>query len=148
MPPKQEDVIYGRGSAKFDDLNMAITMAEARGRQAIAFTLNANVQAMITDYSRSAGSGADKSNLAFAETVGRQLTQAKLTGVEVENTAQAPDGTIYVLTKMRKADAAKAAANVIDSEAAKYAEFKAMDALKMMDAQLSKSDVEAAEIKE
>ncbi|MDR3335204.1 MAG: hypothetical protein LBT13_10035 [Treponema sp.] len=140
-PPMQEDVIFGSGSAKMSDLNMSMTMAESRARQSIAFTLNANVQAMITDYTRNAGNTDTQSNLSFAETVGRQLTSAKLTGATVYKRGQSSDGTVYVLISLSKADAAKVGADIVDSEASKYAEFKAMDALKMMEAQLSKTDI-------
>ncbi|MDR3171768.1 MAG: hypothetical protein LBU17_09110 [Treponema sp.] len=140
-PPMQEDVIFGAGSAKMSDLNMSMTMAESRARQSIAFTLNANVQAMITDYTRNAGNTESQSNLSFAETVGRQLTSAKLTGATVYKRGQGSDGTVFVLVALKKADAAKSAAGIIETEAARYAEFKAMDALKMMDAQLEKTDI-------
>jgi hypothetical protein len=40
-----------------------------------------------------------------------------------------------------KADAVKTAAGVIDSEAARYAEFKAMEAAKLMEAQLEKAEL-------
>jgi hypothetical protein len=38
---------------------------------------------------------------------------------------------------LKKSDAAQAAADIVDSEAARYAEFKTMDALRLMDAQLA-----------
>ncbi|MDR3341833.1 MAG: LPP20 family lipoprotein [Treponema sp.] len=147
-PPIQEDAIFGSGSAKMSDLNMSMTMAEARARTSISFTLNANVQAMITDYTKNAGNTNTQSNLSFAETVGRQLTTAKLNGATVFKRGQGADGTVYVLVSLKKADAAKAATDVIDSEVSRYAEFKAMDALKMMDAQLSKNDIKPVPVTE
>jgi len=43
------------------------------------------------------------------------------------------------LARISKTDAAKAASDIIENEASRYAEFKAMDALKMMEEQLNKS---------
>ncbi|MDR2484127.1 MAG: LPP20 family lipoprotein [Treponema sp.] len=140
-PPVQEDAIFGSGSAKMSDLNMSLTMAESRARQSIALTLNAYVQAMIVDYTRNAGNVDNTSDLTFAETVGRQLTNAKLSGATVYKRGNGKDGTFYVLVSLKKADAARAASDVIESEAAKYAEFKAMEAIKMMEYQLNKTNV-------
>jgi hypothetical protein len=137
-PPIQEDALFGIGSAKLSTINQSMTMAESRARQSLAFQLNTNVQAMITDYARSAGTTDSQASLEFAETVGRQLTQATLSGTTVVNRKQTKDGTLWVLMSYRKSDAAKAAANIIENEASKYAEFKAMEALKLMDQQLDR----------
>jgi hypothetical protein len=137
-PPLQEDAIFGIGSANMSSDNQSITMAESRARQSLAFQLNANVQAMITDYFREAGTTNNTTSLEFAEGVGRQLTQAKLNGAAPVKRARTDDGTFYVLISYKKADAAKAVAGIIENEASRYAEFKAMDALKMMDEQLAR----------
>jgi hypothetical protein len=137
-PPVQEDAIFGIGSAKLSTINQSITMAEARARQSLAFQLNANVQAMITDYTRSAGTENSMASLEFAESIGRQLTQTTLNGAVPVKREQAKDGTFWVLFSYSKADAAKTAAGIIENEASKYAEFKAMEALKLMDQQLER----------
>ncbi|MDR2634115.1 MAG: LPP20 family lipoprotein [Treponema sp.] len=137
-PPVQEDAIFGIGSAKLSTVNQSITMAESRARQSLAFQLNANVQAMITDYARSAGTENSQASLEFSEIVGRQLTQTTLSGAIPVKREQAKDGTFWVLISYSKADAARAAANIIENEASKYAEFKAMEALKLMDQQLER----------
>jgi hypothetical protein len=137
-PPQQEDAIFGIGSAKMSDPNSARRFAESRARTSLAFQLNANVQAMITDYSRQAGTEGSQAQLNFAESIERQVTQVQLNGATPVKTDQTPDGTIWVMVAYKKADAAKAAAGIIENEASKYAEFKAMDALKQMEAQLDK----------
>jgi hypothetical protein len=139
-PPVQEDAIFGIGSAKMASVNLSMTMAESRARQAIALQLNVNVQAMITDYSRQAGTVNNSAALEFAETVGRQLTSTNLSGAIPVKREQTKDGTLWVLVSYSKADAARTAAGIIENEASRYAEFKAMDALKMMDQQLSRTD--------
>ncbi|MDR1301585.1 MAG: hypothetical protein LBK43_03835 [Treponema sp.] len=137
-PPLQEDAIFGIGSAKLSSDNQSLTMADARARQSLAFQLNANVQAMITDYARSAGTENSQASLEFSESIGRQLTQTTLSGAIAVKREKAKDGTLWVLMSYSKADAAKAAAGIIETEASKYAEFKAMEALKMMDQQLDR----------
>ncbi|GHV73027.1 hypothetical protein AGMMS49940_03290 [Spirochaetia bacterium] len=144
-PPKSEDAIYGRGTAKFADLNMSLSTAEARARTAVSFTLSANIEAMVIDFNQTAGNSDVQSNLTFVQNISRQLTTSKLNGVEVQDTEVAPDGTAYVLVVMSKADAKKNFEDKFNEpEVAKYAAFKADEALKMLDAQISKKSVEAA----
>lgn len=147
-PPDQEDVLYGIGTAKMATVNQSMTMAESRARQSLAFQINANVQAMITDYAREAGTVNNSVSIQFAEQVGRQVTQTKLSGAVPVKREQAKDGTFWVLVRYPKADAAKAAADIVENEASRYAEFKAMDALKMMDAQLAKNETKPEPVSE
>jgi hypothetical protein len=139
-PPTQEDVIYGIGTAKLSNVNQSMTIAEARARTSLAFQLNTAVQAMITDYNRSAGTENSQASLNFAESVSRQLTQTKLTGAVPDKREQTKDGIWWVRVKYGKADAAKAASDIIENEASRYAEFKATEALKLLDANLDKLD--------
>jgi hypothetical protein len=138
FPP--EDVLWGIGSAKQSTDNMSMQMAESRARQNIANQLSVEVQGMITDYARDAGTINNQTSLALAETVSRQVSDAKLTGVTPLTRWRAPDGTWWFRLQLKKADAAQAVTDIIDSEAARYSEFKAMDALKLMDAQLAKKN--------
>jgi hypothetical protein len=137
-PPLQEDSIFGIGSAKLSSDQRGMEMAEARARQSLAFQLNTNVQAMITDYARDAGTTNNTATLELAETVGRQLTQTTLVGATPSKREKTPDGTWWVMIDYKKTDASRAVAGIIDNEAARYSEFKAMEALKLMDAQLDK----------
>jgi hypothetical protein len=138
FPP--EDVLWGIGTAKQSTENMSMTMAEARARQNIANQLSVEVQGMITDYARDAGTINDQTSLALAETVSRQVTQTTLTGASPITKWRSPGGTWWFRVQLKKSDAARAAADIIDSEAARYAEFKSMEALKLMDAQLAKKN--------
>ncbi|MDR1957318.1 MAG: hypothetical protein LBQ30_10765 [Treponema sp.] len=137
-PPVQEDMLFGIGSATDAFVNQALIIAEARARQSLAFQLNAHVQAMITDYTRTAGTEHTAASLEFAETVGRHLTQTTLQGAVPVRRQKTPDKTFWVLVAYSKADAAKFAAKIIAEEASQYAEFKAMDALSLLDRQLQR----------
>jgi hypothetical protein len=139
-PPVTEDAILGIGSAKLSGANISVAAAEDRALQSLALTLQAHVQAMIVDYARNAGNEGNMASLELIESVGRQLADAPLT-VTVLKREQTPDGAFWVLLSCEKADAARTAAAIIAPDTARYAEFKALDALKMMDAQLSKSAI-------
>jgi hypothetical protein len=141
VPP--EDVLWGIGSAKQSSIEMSRTTADTRARGDIARQLNTVVEGMITDYTRDANMGtANQASIDLQESINRQLSQAQLTGARRDQLWTAPDGTFWARVVYSKADAAKFAAdsikNEVDNEAARYAEFKAMEAAKMMDELLSK----------
>ncbi|MDR2102325.1 MAG: hypothetical protein LBP43_07115, partial [Treponema sp.] len=102
--------------------------------------LSVEVQGMITDYARDAGTINDQTSLALSETVARQVTQATLSGVSPVKRWKSPNGTWWFQLQIKKTDAAQTVADIIDNEAARYAEFKTMEALKLMDAQLAKKN--------
>ena len=138
-PPLDDTYMYGVGSALFSNQSQAMQAADARARTDLANKLKTEVQAMIIDYSRTAGTENNQTSaLTFYESVSRQLTETTLTKVDVVERKRTPDGTWWTLMRMSKADAAQSAADVITSEASRYAEFKAMEALKMMEQQLNK----------
>jgi hypothetical protein len=139
-PPVQDDVLYGIGSAKQASDQMSITMADSRARQSISFQIRTNVQAMITDYARQSGTQDNNVALEFAEVVGRQLVNAELSGAKVIKREKMKDGTFWVLMSYDKIAAAQSAAMIIENETSRYAEFKAMEALRLMDYQLSRTD--------
>jgi hypothetical protein len=138
QPPAGE--LWGIGSANSAQIHMRMTMADSRARQDLARQLETLAQGMVTDYSREAGGIAETTALQFGETISRQVTNAKLTGAVTDLRWAPPDNkTLWVRVKMSKEDAAGNIQQAVDSEAARYAEFKAMEALKMMDQQLEKN---------
>ncbi|MDR1586685.1 MAG: hypothetical protein LBS57_04435 [Treponema sp.] len=148
MPPwmneqAPEDVLWGIGVSNAASMSLRMTMADADARADIARQLQTLAQGMVTNYQREAGGINNTAALGFQESITRQLAQAKLQGAVKDESWYTPDGkTLYVRLKMLKADAAKSVAaevdKLVESEASRYAEFKAMDALKMMDAELDK----------
>ena len=138
-PPIDEKYIYGIGSAKLASTSESLSTSDARARTDIALKLDVEVKAMINDYQRTSGTVTNQAaGLEFVENVSQQLTKANLRGVEVVKREQTADGAYWALARLSKADAAKAAADVLETEASRYAEFKAMEALKMMEHQLNK----------
>ena len=138
LPPS--DYIWGIGIAKQSSEQQSMTFAEARGRTAIARQLDTLVQAMLTDYNRDAGTTGSKTALSLQEDVSRQITNIRLQNAQPIQRWKSPDGTWWYLVQYRKADAKKDIAAIFDNEAARYAEFKANEALRMMDAQLQKNE--------
>jgi uncharacterized protein YcfL len=138
FPP--EDAIWGIGSAKQSSMSMSMTTAEARARVAIARQLQTKVQAMFTDYNLDAGNVKNQANTSLQEDVSRQITNMDVTGARPIQRWQGKDGTWWFLVEMKKSDAKKQVASILGNEEAAYAQFKAQQALQMMDAQLAKKD--------
>jgi hypothetical protein len=148
MPPwindkVPKDMLWGIGASRNTSPSLRLTMAETAARSDIARQLQTMAQGMISNYQRESGSINDTAVIEFQESVTRQLAQATFTGSARELSWTAPDGkTLWVRVKLSKTDAAKSVAaevnKLVANEASRYAAFKAMDALKMMDAALNK----------
>jgi len=138
FPP--EDVIWGIGTAKQSSPSMSMTTAEARARTAIARQLNTKVQAMFTDYNLDAGNVRNQANTSLQEDVSRQITNMDVSGARPVKRWQASDGTWWYLVEFKKSDAKKAVASILGNEEAAFAQFKAQQALQMLDAQLAKNE--------
>jgi len=135
-----EDVLWGIGIAKQSSPSMSMTTAEARGRTAVARQLSSKVQAMFTDYNLDAGNVKNQANTSLQEDVSRQITNMDVSGARPIKRWQAPDGTWWFLVELKKSDAKAKIASILGNEEAQYAQFKAQQALQMLDAQLAKSE--------
>jgi hypothetical protein len=138
FPP--EDALWGIGSAKQSSPQLAMNTAEARARTSIARQLNTKVDAMLTDYMRDAGTVGSQTALSLQEDVSRQITSMQLNGARPIKKWSAPDGTWWYLVEYKLSDAKAALAPMFTSEEARYAEFKAEEALRMLDDQLAKQE--------
>jgi hypothetical protein len=148
MPPwineqAPEDMLWGIGVASNASQSLRLTMADADARADIARQLQTLAQGMVTNYQREAGGINNTAALGFQESISRQLAQATLTGAVRDMNWTTSDGkTLWVRVRLAKVDAARSVASevdkVVESEASRYAEFKAMDSLKMMDTELDK----------
>jgi len=138
FPP--EDVLWGVGIAKQSSASMSMTTAEARARVAIARQLNTKVQAMFTDYNLDAGNAGSQANVSLQEDVSRQVTNMDVSGARPIKRWQADDGTWWYLMEMKKSDARNQVASILGNQEAAFAQFKAQQALQMLDAQLAKNE--------
>jgi hypothetical protein len=138
FPP--EGFIWGIGSARQSSEEMSRTTAETRARTSVARQLGTKVDAMFTDYMRDAGTVDSQTALSLQENVSRQVTSLQLNGVQPNARWKAPDGTYWYRVEYKISDAKTALASVFTSEEARYAEFKAQEALRLLDTQLSKNE--------
>jgi hypothetical protein len=116
-----------------------MTTAEARARTHIARQLDTKVQAMFTDYNLDAGNVNNQANTSLQEDVGRQVADIDVKARPIKRW-QAPDGTWWIMVEMKKSDAKQQIASILGNEEATFAQFKAQQALQMLDAQLAKNE--------
>jgi hypothetical protein len=138
VPP--EDVIWGIGIAKMQNAQQNLPVSERRGRVAIAEQLNSKVQSMFTDYNLEAGPAGNAASTSLVESVSRSVTNMDVSGARRINTWTGPDGTRWTLMEYKKSDAKAQIASILGNQEAQYAQFKAQQALDMLDAQLAKND--------
>jgi hypothetical protein len=135
-----DDALWGIGTAKQTSLQASMTTAENRARTSLARQLNVKVQNMFTDYNLDAGNVRNQANTSLQEDVTRQITNMDVSGARSIQRWQGKDGTWWFLVEMKKADAKKQVASILGNEEAAFAQFKAQQALQMLDAQLAKKD--------
>ncbi|MDR0503949.1 MAG: hypothetical protein LBH16_11580, partial [Treponema sp.] len=92
------------------------------------------------DYNLDAGNVSNQANASMQEDVSRQITNMDVSGARPIKRWQAPDGTWWYLVEYKKSDARSSVASVLGNQEAAFAQFKAQQALDMLDAQLSKSE--------
>ncbi|MDR2717646.1 MAG: LPP20 family lipoprotein [Treponema sp.] len=136
MPP--DDAFWGIGRAKLEDESQSLQVATFRARRDVAEQLSTVVQGMLIDHYRQAGTLDKPNTTAFIENIGRGLVNANLVGAAPNTRKRMDDGAYWVRVSLKKADAKKVITDTYDSEAARFAEFKAREALKMLDFELNK----------
>lgn len=136
-PPVYEDQVVGIGIAKMSNLNMSRTTATMRARADIAYQMSSRVESMLTDYFQEAGSGDDTQSITFVESISKQITEFELKGAKSADFYLAEDGTVYQLVLYPKGDLISEVNNLFErNETAAFAEFKADEALRRLDANL------------
>jgi hypothetical protein len=135
-----EDALWGIGIAKQSTDSMSMTTAEARARVAVARQLSTKVQAMFTDYNLDAGPAGNQASTSLQEDVSRQITNIDVSGASVIKKWKAPDGTWWYLVQYKTSDAKAAVTSILGNQEAQYAQFKAKQALDILDAQLAKKE--------
>ena len=132
------DVLWGIGFINLDDPTLAMQTATQLAQRDVATQLSVLVQSLLTNYARTAGTQNQSSSLRAIEGITKSVVNTNLSGAVPNARMQTDDGTWWVRVSLRKADALKAINDTVDSEAARYADFKAQEALKMLDTEVSK----------
>jgi hypothetical protein len=137
LPPN--DYFWGIGFAKLQNESLGRETATSRARRNVAAQLGTLVQSMLTDYAREAGTLQNSTSIQFIESVTRNVVDMNVSGAVPNAKKRMSDGTWWVRVALKKADAQKLASDIIENEASMYAEFKAQEALRMLDYQIGQA---------
>jgi len=139
------DVIWGIGTAKQSSPQMSMETAENNARVSIARQLDAQVRSMFTNYNLDAGPAGNQVSTSLQESVSRTVTNMNVSGATPDKRWTAPDGTFWVRVAYRKADAKSAMASIIGNQEAAFAQFKAGQAIEMMNAEIERTSSKPSE---
>ena len=135
-PPIYEDQIVGLGMAKMSSDSISRQTAIMRARTDIAYQMNTRVEAMLTDYFQEAGSGDDIQVITFVESISKQITNIDLKTAVTKQQAE-NDGMWYAMVVYPVRALADEVGGLFErNENAAFAEFKADEALRRLDASL------------
>lgn len=137
-PPMYEDQIVGLGMAKMSSDSVSRQTAVMRARTDIAFQMNTRVEAMMTDYFQEAGSAEDSQNIQFVESISKQIANIDLQNAKTVEVYAAVDGTWYAMVTYPIRQMVSEVDSLFQrNEAAAFAEFKADEASKRLEASLA-----------
>ncbi len=137
MPPVFEDQIVGLGMAKMSSDSISRQTAVARARTDIAYQMNTRVEAMLTDYFQEAGSEGSTQSITFVESISKQITNIDLQNAKTIEVYPAVDGTWYAMVTFPIRELVTEVDDLFNrNENATFAEFKADEALRRLDASL------------
>ncbi len=140
--PKSTETFYAVGYSKLQNRQMAKTAAAQSARDEISRWVGTNVKNALTNYYNEAGEGENVQALSYFENISKQVSDQSLVGSEIEESWVDKEGGVYALVSMPKENVGKSFENVtgnfVRNEAAAFADFKAKEALKFLDAETSK----------
>jgi hypothetical protein len=123
-PPEDKAMIFGIGGVRKANARQQIQLADTRANRDIAEQLGSLVQGMIADYSREAGIEGSQAVAEFQEAVCRSLLTAGFADAHLIKRESTGDGTIYSLIVIKKTDALRHTADILDTEVTRFVEFK------------------------
>ncbi len=144
-PPVSQDVIYGLGMAKLSSDSLSRDTAIARARKDIAVQVSSRVQTAMTDYAQQAGAEGKSQTINFVESITKQVANVNLKNTITEKVYPAEDGNWFAMVSYPKNQAEEEVAAIFKrNEEAAFAEFKADEALKMLDASINANPLKSA----
>ncbi len=144
-PPVSDEVIYGLGMAKMSSDSLSRDTAIARARRDVALQVSTRVQSMMTDYAQEAGAEGNTQTINFVESITKQVADVEIKGSVTEKVYAAVDGNWFAMVSYEKANMTEEVADIFSrNEDAAFAEFKADQALEMLEASLDNDPLKSS----
>jgi len=132
-PPKAKDKIYGTGaSEKTASIQLGKDVAVGNARNDLAGKIQVSVQSMLRTFLQQSGTMEESRALQFSESVGKQVVNVTLSGVDVSK-IEVKDGRVYALVEISMDSIKKAIGTASRDAAAEFSELKAKSALEDLD---------------
>ncbi len=140
VPPSSDDMIYGLGMAKMSSDTLSRDTAIARARRDVATQVSTRVQTVMADYAQEAGVDGDRQSISFIETVSKQVADVQLRNAITKEVYPATDGTWYAMVAYSRSEFQDTVAQIFQrNESAAFAEFKADEAMRMLEGSVNQS---------
>ncbi len=137
-PPKAKDKIYGTGaSEKTASIQLGKDVAVGNARNDLAGKIQITVQSMLRTFLQQSGTMEESRALQFSESVGKQVVNVTLSGVDITKVA-VNDGRVYALVEISMDSIKKSIGAASRDAAAEYSELKAKSALDDLDKAIDK----------
>ncbi|MDC7241916.1 MAG: LPP20 family lipoprotein [Spirochaetales bacterium] len=144
-PPVSDEVIYGLGMAKMSSDSLSRDTAIARARRDVATQVSTRVQSMMTDYAQEAGAEGNTQTINFVESITKQVADVEIKGSITEKVYAAVDGNWFAMVSYEKSNMAEEVADIFSrNEDAAFAEFKADQALEMLEASIANDPLKSS----
>lgn len=148
MGKSAADVHYEVGYGKLSNYATSMKKAESDGRNKIAMWIQTDVNTVLKTYTQDSGIGDQRELIEFMEEVSMQTAKNSISGAQVEDSWEDQEGGVYVLMSYDVNQAATNLENQMKSyqrnESAAFAEFKATEAFKALEASNAASEGAAA----
>ena len=143
-PPLLDTMVYGVGSAKLSNMNLARNTAVSRARDDIARQIEVLVESAFMDYAQESGTEKDTEFLQFVESVSTQVAKVTLKGSRAEEIVEARDGTIYALVQLPTAVLLDDASGEFSQSAkSAYKTYDPEEATKWLEVQITENPTQA-----
>ena len=147
-PPTADDAFYGVGYGKQSTFALSKTISMTNARADIARQIETSIQAAVISYAQEAGVDDNTQTISFAESITREITDTTLSGAAPIRFEQDDNGGVWVLMSYPKNNMMAAAESAFArNEDAAFAEFKAAQAMQMLDAQLANNPTKSEPVK-
>ncbi len=138
-PPEEDDMyIYSVGMGESRKMDLAMDKAKQAGKVELSERISAKVQSQVKSFTQEAGMSENTQIVEFYQSTSKTVTDNTLNGVTVlkRYPYEKKGGTwiAYVQLGLKKDAVSTAVVNVIKNEEALYAEFKASQAFKELEA--------------
>ncbi|QEN09276.1 hypothetical protein EXM22_15290 [Oceanispirochaeta crateris] len=144
-PPSSDEVIYGLGMAKMSSDSLSRDTAIARARKDVALQVSTRVQSMMTDYVQEAGAEGNSQTISFVESITKQVADVELRNSVTDKVYAATDGNWFAMVSYPTSNFTEDVASVFSrNEDAAFADFKADEALRMLDANIANDPLKSS----